>query len=147
MSGAGYLRLGAGPYASRMTDEDVEHLRELMDERDRRYEQRYEASQKALEAALLAADRAVQAALQAAKEAVTKAELSADKRFELLNELRTGVATTEQIEALEKVVTDLAKRLDRGEGAGIGRNTMFGWIIAAIGGVVSVMTVVIIVTR
>jgi uncharacterized tellurite resistance protein B-like protein len=126
---------------------ETDHLRDIMDERDRRYQQRYEASQKALDAALLSADRAVQAALQAAKEAVTKAELSADKRFELLNELRTGVATTEQIEALEKIVTDQAKRLDRAEGANSGRAAMYGWIIAAIGAIVSVMTVVVIATR
>lgn len=54
-----------------MGDADVEHLRQLMDERDHRYEQRYAASEKALAAALLSADRAVQAALAAAKEAVT----------------------------------------------------------------------------
>ena len=127
--------------------DDVDHLREIMDERDHRYQQRYEAGQKALNAALLSADRAVQAALLAAKEAVTKAELSADKRFELLNELRTGVATTEQIEALEKLVTDLAKRLDRAEGAGAGRNAMYGWLIAAIGAIATIMTVIILATR
>jgi hypothetical protein len=130
-----------------MGDADVEHLRQLMDERDHRYEQRYAASEKALAAALLSADRAVQAALAAAKEAVTKAELSADKRFELLNELRAGVATTEQIEALEKIVAELAKRLDRAEGAGAGRTAMYGWIIAAVGTVATVMTVIILATR
>jgi chromosome condensin MukBEF ATPase and DNA-binding subunit MukB len=101
-------------------DEKLAHLHELMDERDRRYEQRYEASQKALEAALLAADRAVQAALLAAKEAVQKAELSADKRFELLNELRSGVATMAQFEALEKIVIDLSKRMNVNSGRSSG---------------------------
>lgn len=127
--------------------DDVDHLRELIDERDRRYEQRYEASQKALDAALLSADRAVQAALLAAKEAVTKAELSADKRFELLNELRTGVATTEQIEALEKVVTELGNRVTRAEGSGAGKVAMYGWLIAAIGALATIITVVLIATR
>ena len=126
---------------------EIDHLRDIMDERDRRYEQRYEASQKALDAALLSADRAVQAALQAAKEAVNKAELSADKRFELLNELRTGVATTDQLDALEKIVMELAKRMNRSEGAGAGRSTMYGWIIAAVGALATVMTVIIIATR
>jgi hypothetical protein len=119
-----------------MEDREARHLRELMDERDRRYQERYEASGKAVEAALLAA-----------KEAVNKAELSADKRFELLNELRTGVATTAQIEAVEKVIGELARRMDRAEGAGLGRSTMYGWIIAAIGTVATVLTVVIIATR
>jgi hypothetical protein len=119
-----------------MTDDrDIGHLRDVMDERDRRYEQRYEASQKALEAALLAADRAVQAALLAAKEAVTKAELSADKRFELLNELRTGIATSDQLEALEKVVTELAKRADQNTGAILGRNGLITVVLGVVGAI------------
>ena len=82
----------------------LEHLNRRLAEMDLRYQQRYDASQRALDAALEAADRAVQAALQSADRAVAKAELAADKRFELLNELRVGVATIDQLEALEKVV-------------------------------------------
>jgi phosphopantetheinyl transferase (holo-ACP synthase) len=122
--------------------DEIDHLRELMDERDRRYQERFEASQKALEAALTSADRAVQAALLAAKEAVIKAELSADKRFELLNELRTGVATTEQIEALEKVVADLSKRSDQREGRGAGVGAVYGWVIAAIGAIGAIVAII-----
>lgn len=121
---------------------ECKHLREIMDERDNRYEQRYQASQKALDAALLSADRAVQAALQAAKEAVNKAELSADKRFELLNELRTGVATTDQIEALEKIVGDLAKRSDQRDGRGAGVGAVYGWVIAAIGAIGAIVAII-----
>jgi uncharacterized tellurite resistance protein B-like protein len=124
-------------------EQKISHLRELMDERDRRYEQRYEASQKALEAALLAADRAVQAALQAAKEAVLKAELAADKRFELLNELRTGIATSDQLDALEKVVTDVAKRLDVLSGRSAGIGALVGWIVGAVGVAATVITIVV----
>jgi phosphopantetheinyl transferase (holo-ACP synthase) len=115
---------------------ECDHLREIIDERDRRYQERYEASGKAVEAALLAA-----------KEAVIKAELSADKRFELLNELRTGVATTDQVEALEKIVGELASRITRAEGKGAGIGAMYGWIITAVGAIVGIMTVVIIATR
>jgi hypothetical protein len=119
-----------------MTDEDRAHLRELIDERDRRYQERHEASQKALDAALLSA-----------KEAVAKAELSTDRRMELLNELRTGVATSDQLDALEKVVNELASRVTRAEGSGAGRIAMYGWIIAAVGALATVMTVVLIATR
>lgn len=122
-------------------------LMALMDERDRRYEQRYEASQKALDAALLSADRAVQAALLAAKEAVTKAELSADKRFELLNELRTGVATTEQIEAVEKIVADLSKRIDQREGRSGGQSALYGWLVGGAGLIVSVIIMANVLSR
>lgn len=69
---------------------------------------------------------AVQAALAAAEKAVAKAEIAAEKRFELLNELRAGVATTEQLEALEKVVNEIKTRLDTRDGRGNGLNA--GWI-------------------
>lgn len=121
-------------------------LRELIDERDLRYQQRYDASDKALTAALLAADRAVQAAMIAAKDAVTKAEMSADKRFELLNELRTGVATTDQVDALAKLIDGLTHRLDMAEGrhAGIKDNrTGIYAAIAALGVAISIVVVVI----
>lgn len=65
-------------------------------------------------------DRAIQSALQAAEKAVNKAEIAADKRFELLNELRAGVATNEEMEALEKLVSTLAARLDRIEAHRVG---------------------------
>jgi uncharacterized tellurite resistance protein B-like protein len=125
-----------------MTDDrDIAHLRDVIDERDRRYEQRYEASQKALDAALSSADRAVQAALLAAKEAVLKAELSADKRFELLNELRTGIATSDQLEALEKVVTELAKRADQLAGATLGRSGLLSIILGIVGAIGVVVSI------
>lgn len=120
-----------------------EHFEALMHAKDVKDAQRYDASQKALDAALLSADRAVQAALQAAKEAVTKAELSADKRFELLNELRVGVATTDQLEALEKVVGDLAKRVDMGEGAVKGGQAKLAGIYAALAAAVAVLAIVV----
>jgi uncharacterized tellurite resistance protein B-like protein len=126
---------------------EIANMRELMDERDVRYQQRYDASQKALEAALLAADRAVQAALLAAKEAVTKAELSADKRFELLNELRTGVATADQLEALEKIVNALVSRVDRAEASLAGGNARLRGIYAAIGAAVAVVTIIAFVAK
>lgn len=123
------------------------HVKALYAESDLRYQQRYDAQQKALDAALLAAKEAVQAALAAAKEAVVKAELSADKRLELLNELRTGVATTEQLEALEKVVTELGKRIDRSEGHSQGLGAGWGYLLAVIGAVAAVIAVVVSLTR
>jgi len=54
-------------------------------------------------------DKAIQAALVAQEKAIMKAENSAERRFELLNELRVGVATKEQLDALEKVVEALSK--------------------------------------
>lgn len=92
----------------------LEHVTALLTEMNLRYQQRFDAQTTAINAALLAAEKAV-----------TKAEIAADKRFELLNELRVGVATTEQVEALEKRLNELAARLDRIEGRSGGLTA--GW--------------------
>jgi valyl-tRNA synthetase len=100
----------------------LDHVRALLAEKDLRDEQRYAAQTKAVETAMSAQQTAMRAALDAAdkfnamilsaqKEAVTKAEVAADKRFDLLNELRMGVATHEQMEALEKDVTRLREEV------------------------------------
>ena len=60
--------------------------------------------------------RAVDAALIAVKEESRKTELAAEKRFDLLNELRGGVATIEQLEALEKLVQSLDTRMSKNDG-------------------------------
>jgi type VI protein secretion system component VasK len=88
-------------------------------------------------------DKAIQAALSAAKEAVVKAELAADKRFELLNELRSGVATHEQLEALEKVVDDLKDRINTSQGKGQGFSQSWGIFVAIVTIAVALLGVMI----
>jgi hypothetical protein len=63
---------------------------------------------------------AMSAALSSAKEAVTKAEGAVDERLKLLNELRSGVATTAELEALEKRVMELERRAERAESSDAG---------------------------
>jgi hypothetical protein len=75
-------------------------------------------------------DKALAAALIAVKEENRKTEIAAEKRFELLNELRSGVATKDQLYALEKAVEDLKTSRDKGEGKGLGINQLIAWIIA-----------------
>lgn len=77
-------------------------------------------------------DKALQAALIAVKEETRKTEIAAEKRFELLNELRSGVATKDQLYALEKVVDDLKSSRDKGDGKSTGYTQFIGWILAAI---------------
>lgn len=60
---------------------DNPSIEDFLEERDRRYSERFDAQEKA-----------VAAALAAAKEAVIKAELSADKRFEGVNEFRATLS-------------------------------------------------------
>lgn len=63
-----------------------------------------------------AADKAVAAALAAQEKAILKAEASAEERFKLLNELRTGVATRDYVEAIEKVNIAVSERVTKLEG-------------------------------
>ncbi len=64
----------------------------LMTEADKRYEQRFIAQQEAIQAALLAQKEVVQAALIAADRAVAKAEMASEKRFEGVNEFRATLS-------------------------------------------------------
>lgn len=100
------------------------------------YDKLREADQRALEAALLAV-----------KEEGRKTELAAEKRFDLLNELRQGVATKEQFEALEKVVQTIAARLDRSDGKTQGSEITMSKIYAAIGAVGAILGIIILVAN
>lgn len=54
---------------------------------------------------------------EADKDALHAALVAAEKRLDLLNELRQGVATTDQLNALEKVVSALSRLVYVGLGA------------------------------
>lgn len=86
-----------------------------------------------IETILAEKDKALAAALIAVKEENRKTESAAEKRFELLNELREGVATKEQLEALEKIVEDLKDRITRAEGKGSGLNASWGYLLGGVG--------------
>lgn len=77
-------------------------------------------------------DKAIQAALVAQEKAINKAETAAERRFELLNELRQGVATKEQLEALEKTVTELSSRINRSEGSSKGSDKTLNYLLMAL---------------
>ena len=77
-------------------------------------------------------DKALAAALIAVKEENKKTETAAEKRFELLNELRSGVATKDEVKALEKVVEELKSSRDMIVGKDNGISKFIAWIIAAI---------------
>ena len=89
---------------------EVRHLREVMDERDKRYEQRFQAQERAL------AERAN--------------ELG--ERLELLNELRDDVATKAEIAALDKLVSELKDRFNLREGKSSGVSSTWAVLIAVI---------------
>lgn len=76
---------------------------------------------------------AIEAALAEQQRALTVAVVSTDKRLDLLNELRVGVATRAEVEALEKLVNGLMSRLDRTEGKGAGLSSGWAMLIGAVG--------------
>jgi hypothetical protein len=108
-------------------------FKELMNERDKRYEQRSSAQ-----------DTAVESALATSKEAVNKAETATERRLEVLNELR-GVVVDQSREFSRKsevdlLVNALGGRIDtltsivntqQAHGGGI--KDAFGYVVAGAG--------------
>lgn len=109
-------------------DEKTALLKQLMDERKEHLKELRVADQRAIDAALVSQEKAI-----------VKAENAAERRFELLNELRDGVATKEQVEALDKVMDGLASRLDRIEGRSGGLNASWGYLIGGVGLIAAVV--------
>jgi len=70
--------------------------------------------------------------LEERDKALNAALIASDKRLDLLNELRTGVATKEELNSLSIQIQDLKARIDKSEGGGAGIQKFIGWIIAAI---------------
>jgi len=95
------------------------------------------------ESLLAEKDKALNAALIAVKEENRKTEVSAEKRFDLLNELRQGVATKEQMDALEKIVQVLSDRLNTSDGAAKGSQLTKGGIYAAIAAVGTILAIIV----
>lgn len=102
-----------------MSDE-TRHIREILDERDRRYEQRFQGQEKAL--------------------GESKEDLKA--RLDLLNELREGVATRAELAALEKVVEDLRDRINLREGKTSGFSSGWGILLGAVGLIAAVIAII-----
>lgn len=113
-------------------DEKIANLKLLMDERKEHLKELRAADQRAIDAALVAQEKAI-----------IKAENAAEKRFELLNELREGVATKEQIEALDKVVDGLSSRLDKIDGKSNGVGASWGVLLGVIGGAATIIGVIL----
>jgi hypothetical protein len=118
-------------------------LRSLLDER-------YATQTKALDAAFVAAEKGVVTALASAEKATAKAETAAERRFEAVNEFRaqladqsatfiTRVEFDAKMEGMIRQVEELKKQADRAAGRSGGQGAMYGWIIAAVGLIVSVV--------
>ena len=98
-------------------DERDRHLREMLAERDKRYQQRFEASESAL----------------------SESKSDMRDRYVLLNELRGDVATKTEVDALEKIIqelrgqiADLRERLSNSAGRGAGMTAGWGILVGAV---------------
>ena len=89
--------------------ESLSHLKEIMDERDRRYEDRFKAM-----------DEKTSLALNASEKAVSKAEMATEKRFDSVNEFRAQLKdqaatlmpreeTFTKFNAIEEKIEDLKR--------------------------------------
>jgi hypothetical protein len=134
---------------------EINHLRELIQSNDKRYEQRFDAQEKAVGAALAAQKELSAQALANSKEAITKADVSTEKRFEAVNEFRSTLRdqqntfmTRKEAEAsmaeLTRQVRDLQARVDKAEGQGSGAWNL--WVLIG-GGVVLLVGVLGILIR
>jgi hypothetical protein len=98
-------------------DEKIDRVREVADERDRRYEQRF-----------VAMDEKTGLALTSSKEAVNKAEVAQEKRFDNTNEWRAAMQDRDRNQMPR---TEIEQRFNALTGAfrwgaGIGITIIFG---------------------
>lgn len=112
------------------------------------------ARERALDLALAARDKAVDAEFTAQEKAVTKAETANEKRFESVNEFRaqlgdiisTMLPRTEanaRINALEDKISDLKTVVDKNQGIKKGAQDNWGMIVAAVGMIIAIATLLI----
>ena len=105
-----------------------------------------------------ASEKAVSAALASAKEAVAKAEISSDKRFEGVNEMRKMAEDNLRItmprleqEAVNAQNRDkmagFEKRLDQMSGQKAGGANMFVYVVAGLSLVVAAVETVVLILR
>jgi hypothetical protein len=104
------------------SDWTIDTLKEMLDER-------YATQTKALDAAFAAQQVSGQTALVAIND-----------RLRLLNELRAGVATSAELEALEKVVQALTSRVDTSEAMHVGAQSKVANIRGTIAAYVATAT-------
>ena len=117
------------------------------------------AQQTAMQTALTAAERAVATALLSAEKAVNKAEVAAEKRFEAVNEFRAQLSdqantfipraeSEARLGAIVEKQSSLEHRVDKAEGLVSGKNATWSMVVAAIGAVgvmVSIVAAIIII--
>ena len=130
-------------------DRRVAALREVMDERDRRYTERDAARQTAIDAALKSAETLTSSTFAASEKAISKAEANADKWRENANEWRTAMNDREtkfaprieienRLKGLEEKIAELRETWSGSTGSTRGAQTFKEDRRASIGMVIGV---------
>lgn len=121
----------------------LDHIKVLLDERDKRWECRQDAHEKADLAAQAAQERAIDIAGKANVDAVAKAFAVLDRRFDAVNEFRGmledregSYAKADVVEAefrsLRASIERLNDALTLGTGRGIGVQQAWGYLAGAV---------------
>lgn len=126
----------------------------MIDAAEKLSNQRFDDQQIAVTAALAAQKEAVAAALTAADRAVAKAETAAERRFDSVNEFRAQLADQAtsfisraeallQIAANAEKIDALSARVDRSEGHSSGTSVAWGWVVAGVAVLGTVVTLLL----
>lgn len=119
---------------------NFEGFKDLMAERDRRYEQRFSAM-----------DEKTSLALTSSEKAIAKSDAATEKRFDSVNEFRGTLSdqaasllprgeAVVKFAAYDEKISALEARLNVREGTGAGLKAMWGYVLAAILLVVSLVS-------
>lgn len=137
------------------------YLLRVIDDLDIRTREHFEQNEKrvlehkaGLQASILAIERASQAAMEASEKAILKSEASSEKRFDAVNEWRALQAdqsnklisrteAEQRIFAVSDKINDLGDRMNRLEGRGVGMQTSWSVLVAAVSIAILIIGVVV----
>ncbi len=121
----------------------LQHLKELIDANDRRYQEQFESQRQAVATAMTAQEKAVRAALDASDRAVNKAETATNERLVAMNEFRAALndqtrtymprlETENRLSALDEKLASIIKRSDTTEGQRSGYSSVWAVFVGAV---------------
>ncbi len=127
------------------------HLSSMFEERDRRYSQQLAAIEREFHEHIERARDETRSALMASEKAVSKAEQAMEKRLDAVNEFRAQLSdmigtfiprleAEQRIGAIAEKIDDLATRIDKSEGKGIGLNIGWVYLLGAVAALGTVFT-------
>jgi hypothetical protein len=115
----------------------LEHTKELLSLRDKRYQERFDAQEKAIQQAVTSQERAIAAAMMAAEKALDIAERNSEKWKNNADEWRATMTNREHTFATKIEYDVIKERADKLEGTSLGHREVMGWLFTIIAIVIS----------